>query len=207
MIPKSGKEGEYHLLSSWWGIALQECLYKLLFTLLCWQMKICIKANKLFHQLQKSLGPTDGCAEHTFLLRAVIDHYTNEKKNELHLAFMDIAAAFETISVDYILYVLDKMGLLPQSIALIKELYRDCHTRIICEGEATDRLAITVGVRQGCPLSMLLFNIGINSILNKLDSILCRSPVRIATSTISCLWLMPMILYSLASPKFLLPPV
>jgi len=120
-------------------------------------------------------------------LRTVIDHYANEKKNELHLAFMDIAAAFDTISVDYILYVLDKMGLLPQSIRLIKELYRDCHTRMICEGEATNRLAITVGVRQGFPLSMLLFNMGINPILNKLDSIRCRSPIKIGTSTISCI--------------------
>ena len=36
MIPKSGKEGEYQLPSSWRCIALQECLYKLLTTPLCW---------------------------------------------------------------------------------------------------------------------------------------------------------------------------
>jgi len=187
MIPKSGKEGEYHFPSSWRGIALQECLYKLLTTLLCWQLKAWIKTNNLLHPLQKSLGPSDGCAEHTFLLRAVIDHYANEKNSELHLAFMDIAAAFDTISVEYILFALERMGLLPESVGLIKELYRDCHTRIICEGQATDRLPVTVGVRQGCPLSMLLFNIGIDPILNKLDSIWCCTPVTIGASTISCM--------------------
>ena len=187
MIPKSGKEGEYHLPSSWRGIALQECLYKLLTTLLCWQLKAWIKSNMLLHPLQKSLGPSDGCAEHTFLLRAIIDHYVNSMKTHIHLAFMDIAAAFDTISVDYILFVLGQMGLLPSSIDLIRELYRDCHTRIICEGEATDRLSVTVGVRQGCPLSMLLFNIGIDPILNKLDSLICRDPVKIGNSTVSCM--------------------
>jgi len=187
MIPKSGKEGEYHLPSSWRGIALQECLYKLLTTLLCWQLKGWVRINQLIHPLQKSLGPSDGCAEHTFLLRTIIDHYANEEKSELHIAFMDIAAAFDTISIDYILFVLEKMGLLPPSIGLIKELYRDCHTRIICEGEATDRLSVTVGVRQGCPLSMLLFNIGIDPILNKLDSIRGSTPIKIGESTISCM--------------------
>jgi len=34
MIPKANKDGEYHLHSSWSGIALQECIYKLLTTIL-----------------------------------------------------------------------------------------------------------------------------------------------------------------------------
>jgi len=75
MIPKSGKDGEYHLPSSWRGIALQECIFKILTTLLCNQLIGWINQNELLHPLQKSLGPSDGCADHIFLIRAIIDYY------------------------------------------------------------------------------------------------------------------------------------
>lgn len=79
------------------------------------------------------------------------------------------------------------MGLHLNSIEIIRELYRDCHTTIVCEGQSTDRLAVNVGVGQGCPLSMLLFNIGINPILNKLDLLGFPHRVRMGETSISCM--------------------
>jgi len=186
MIPKPNKDGEYHLPSSWRGIALQECIYKLLTTLLCKQLIGWIRQHNLLHPLQKSLGPNDGCADHTFLLRSIIDYYKRYLKKQLKISFMDMAAAFDTISVSYILELMNKMNVEQNSTNLIKEFYNNCTTTIVCAQESTKPLAVNIGVRQGCPLSMLLFNIGINPILIEIDLYRCGG-ILLGSRKISCM--------------------
>ena len=41
----------------------------------------------------------------------------------------------------------------------MKEIYRDITSQIIVNGAKTEKVEISRGVRQGCPLSMLLYTI------------------------------------------------
>ena len=58
------------------------------------------------------------------------------------------------------------------SLEVIRSLYTDCSTSLMCGGYVTKEIMMTRGVRQGCPISMLLFNIGINPLLIKLETIM-----------------------------------
>jgi len=125
------------------------------------------------HPLQKSLGPFDGCTEHNFLIRAIFDKYANQLNNRpIHSLFLDIADAFGTISVEVILDLLFRMGLSTHACNLIREIYTNCSHRVICGSQKTHKISVKLGVRQGCPLSMVLFNIGINPLLILTDQIL-----------------------------------
>jgi len=171
LVPKPMKQGHYQDVSSWRPIALLDCQYKLFTAVLASHIHQWCIHNNLLHPLQKSLGPFDGCTEHNFLIRAIFDKYENQWKQPIHAIFLDIADAFGTISIDIILDLVERMGLHISACQLIKQLYTDCSHRIICGSLKTDDIPVKLGVRQGCPLSMILFNIGINPLLLLIDKI------------------------------------
>jgi hypothetical protein len=104
LLPKPGKQGHYNEVASWRPIALLECAYKILATLLRDQLNRWIVDNELLHPLQKSLGPHDGCAEHNFLIRAILDKYYSQLVGvEFHATMLDNADAFGSVSVEIIL--------------------------------------------------------------------------------------------------------
>jgi len=173
LIPKPMKQGNYHDVSSWRPIALLDCQYKLFTAVLASTIHQWCVHNNLLHPLQKSLGPFDGCTEHNFLIRAIFDKYSNQLGNKpIHSLFLDIADAFGTIDIEVILDLLFRMGLSIQSCELIQEIYTNCSHRVICGAQKTQKISVKLGVRQGCPLSMILFNIGINPLLILTDKIL-----------------------------------
>ncbi|GFY67091.1 retrovirus-related Pol polyprotein from type-2 retrotransposable element R2DM, partial [Trichonephila inaurata madagascariensis] len=50
-------------------------------------------------------------------------------------------------------------------VALVTNIYRNSTTRVFAGEELTDPIAINRGVKQGCPLSGILFNLAINQVL------------------------------------------
>ena len=171
MIPKPMKPGHYQEVSSWRPIALLDSSYKIFTTALCNQLKKWCDINNLMHPMQKSLGPADGCAEHNFALRALLEHYRDRLKSCLNISFLDIEEAFPSINISVMLLILRLMGLSEESIGVIESLYSDCDTSLMCGGYTTNKITLSRGVRQGCPISMLLFNITINPLLVKIEPI------------------------------------
>ena len=55
--------------------------------------------------------------------------------------------------------VLEKVGINGPYLNAVKEIYRDITSQIIVNGAKTEKVEISRGVRQGCPLSMLLYTI------------------------------------------------
>ena len=52
-----------------------------------------------------------------------------------------------------------RLGIHPKLISLIKDLYEGNRVRVAGQGVQSEWFCIRTGVRQGCPLSPLLFNI------------------------------------------------
>ena len=56
-------------------------------------------------------------------------------------------------------------------IEIVLNLYENCTPMYKCCNISTEFILIRKGVRQGCPLSMLLFNIVMNPVLEEIDRI------------------------------------
>ncbi|KAH9272702.1 hypothetical protein BASA83_004904 [Batrachochytrium salamandrivorans] len=83
-----------------------------------------------------------------------------------HVLFIDIREAFDTVPVGALLWKLQNMGFPRRTLAFLKALYTSSSARARAGSLLSDPFPVQRGVRQGCPLSGLLFNLFINDILD-----------------------------------------
>ena len=76
-----------------------------------------------------------------------------------HLLTIDLEKAFDRVEHEFLYKVLGKMGYSEGFIDWVKLLYRDAKSIIKCNGFLTGSFRIERSVRQGCPLSALLYSI------------------------------------------------
>ena len=73
------------------------------------------------------------------------------------LIFLDQEKAFDRVDHGFLFKTLKAFGLGPNFINWVKVLYKDIQSMVKVNGSLTKPINITRGVRQGCPLSALLY--------------------------------------------------
>jgi hypothetical protein len=89
----------------------------------------------------------------------VIQHL-NRSKDKNHLIIsIDAEKAFNKILHHFMIKALRKLGIEGTYLNIIKAIYDKPIANIIVNGEKLKPFPLKLGTRQGCPLSLLLFNI------------------------------------------------
>jgi hypothetical protein len=83
---------------------------------------------------------------------------------------LDMSDAFGPVSHVQLSNNLTKLGLHPMLTGLILDSYTDAQVKIVTLNDATNPISIKRGVKQGCPLSPILFDICIDPLIEKLSS-------------------------------------
>ena len=83
---------------------------------------------------------------------------------------LDQEKAYDKIRHDYLWQTLEAMNVPSGLVNTIKSLYSKAETTIILNGEMSEKFRVIRGVRQGDPLSCLLFNIAIEPMSHILRS-------------------------------------
>jgi len=84
-----------------------------------------------------------------------------------YLAFLDLKKAYDFVPIGNILYKLDALGIRGKCYQFIKKnLYLSSKASVKFDDQYSESFNIMKGVRQGCPLSPVLFNLFINDIFN-----------------------------------------
>jgi len=86
------------------------------------------------------------------------------------MVFIDLAKAFDSVSHRHLLCALVQRRVDPAFIDLIEDTYNGCNTRVRTRAGWSDRIYIKVGVKQGDPLSPLLFNLALDPLLGMLET-------------------------------------
>ncbi|KAG6932301.1 hypothetical protein G0U57_000080, partial [Chelydra serpentina] len=111
---------------------------------------------------------SEGCYEHNFLLQTVTQT-TRRARKPCAIAWLDLANAFGSIPHHHIFDTLQEFGMPESFLRLIRELYEGCSTTIrSVEGE-TAEIPIRSGVKQGCPLSPIVFNLAMEPLLRAIS--------------------------------------
>ena len=97
-----------------------------------------------------------------FVLRTLLEKASNANSNinnNLSLAFVDLAKAFDKVPHDLLWEKLSKMGCRPKFVKVIQSLYKNTYVNVSINGHLSEQVYIKSGVKQGCPLSPLLFTL------------------------------------------------
>ncbi|KAJ4436078.1 hypothetical protein ANN_18705 [Periplaneta americana] len=88
-----------------------------------------------------------------------IMHYHIHPNEQAALISLDLEKAFDNIDHQYMYRVLERFNIPVVMLDTIRALYETAHSKISVNGYLTTPVKIEKGIRQGCPLSTILFAI------------------------------------------------
>ena len=165
LIPKSG---DLDTITNWRNITLCNTIYKLYTGCLATRLRMWCIDNNILNPGQKCSLPTDGVLEHNYLLQHYMDKTRREQLN-LCIAFLDLSDAFGSVPHDIISATLQRLGAGPDFVSIASDLLSQCTTRFLTREGDSAEIQVQCGVRQGCPISGLLFNISIEALLHNIS--------------------------------------
>ena len=153
LIHKGGSSAREDI-SSWRPIALLNADYKILAKLLALRLQKVLK--KLIDPNQCAFVKGRGIS---YMLREVYDLIEREKNKESQsiLLSIDYSKAFDTLSTDAIIKALNLYGFGDYFIRWITILLKDRQCSVRNGGYISSSFVMERGVRQGCPISPILF--------------------------------------------------
>jgi retron-type reverse transcriptase len=103
-----------------------------------------------------------------------MDFYYSVYKNtcnrkRLRVVFLDLAKAFDTVSHEHISEGLKRFRVDSHFIDAVVDLYTDASTHFTLAKGETPKIPMTRGVKQGDPLSPLLFNVAMDPLLEAIS--------------------------------------
>ena len=157
------KQGDLQEISNWRPVSLLNTDYKILAKALANRLKNVI--GDVVHLDQCYAVPERSIYDNINVIRDSI-MYANHSDLPLALCYLDQKKAFDSIDHDYLLKTLQTMGFGEHFVSLIRLLYTDVQSTVKVQSTLTAPLPFERGIRQGCPLSGLLYSIAIEPLLH-----------------------------------------
>ena len=124
----------------------------------------------LLHRAQKgSISGRIGADHITELSELFYSAVEDSEVPNVHILFIDTKKAFDSIHHGFIIASLKRFGFPSWVINIIKALLHEVAVTPVFNGYTGVWIPIKRGVKQGCPLSPLIFAICMDSLLHKLD--------------------------------------
>jgi hypothetical protein len=118
---------------------------------------------------QKAFRPVDGCADNVYLLDTLIKD-AKRRRRPLALCFLDVAKAFDSVSNATVLRELRRHGFPEPLVEYVRCSLTNSTTCLKVGGRTGAPILCGRGVRQGDPLSAILFNCVIDEVIAGLSN-------------------------------------
>jgi Reverse transcriptase (RNA-dependent DNA polymerase) len=148
-------------------ISLLNTDYKLFSKILANRLKDSIQ--KLIENGQSACLNGKSCVTNLIKLRNLIANKGRSRRNKFSIMSLDLEKAFDRVRLAFLWKCLEKMNFPRQFIEVLKALYANAKSRILINGTLTREFRIKNSVRQGCPLSMALFVIYIEPLIQMIN--------------------------------------
>ncbi|KAG8175855.1 hypothetical protein JTE90_013405 [Oedothorax gibbosus] len=125
---------------------------------------IWVRVEPKLDSKQCGFRPRDGIAFCISQLDQVLSDTRNEKRG-LCLVSLDLCKAFDSVSHQAIFHTLESLGLDKRFISYLRYVYGNGRTRLTYGGNESAPILPGRGVRQGDPLSPLIFNVVFDNVL------------------------------------------
>ena len=153
------KKGDIYNPSNYRGIAIGSNLSKLFLTVLHNRLNVFVNENNLIPKNQIGYRKGSRTTDHILTLKSIIDKYISQTPRKyLFACFVDFRSAFDSVCRKSLHFKLLKNGVGGNFLALIQDMYQDVQYCMKIDGEISKPFESSVGMKQGCVLSPLLFN-------------------------------------------------
>ena len=122
------------------------------------------------HDDQKGFVPGRQMKEHTRLATEVA-HLCDASDTPGFIVSLDQAKAYDRVDQEWLLLVMKALGLPGDLLVLIEDIISGCRSRVRINSGYSGKFTLRRGVRQGDPLSCLLFNFSIEPLAMRLRSV------------------------------------
>ena len=164
VIVKIAKKGALSNCNNWRGVTLLSVNSKILAKLII--RRISEAVDQRLRQEQAGFRKGRGCMDQIFTLRNIIEQCT-EWQRQLYINYMDFEKAFDSIHRECLWYILRAYGIPQQIVLVISSFYNNFKCRV---GNSESSFGVKTGVRQGSPMSALLFNLKIDWVMRQTTS-------------------------------------
>ncbi len=158
------KAGDRENLTNWRPLSLGNTIGKLYAGVIADRVSSWATDGGRISAEQKGFTDHEGCLEHNFILQTAIED-ARRRGEELCVAWLDLANAFGSVPHTHIFGTLRLLGLPEEMLAVIQDLYTGSVTRAMTPDGLTDPIPILSGVKQGCPLSPIVFDLAMEPLI------------------------------------------
>lgn len=148
------EKGDKSLLKNWRPISLLNVDYKIIARSMSNRLKTVV--STVVDSCQTCCIPGRDIADTICSLRDVIEYSENDDV-ETYLIKLDQEKAFDRVTHEYLLNVLSRFGFGPNFIRWINLFYTNLRSAVKCNGHVTKYFPVHKSIRQGCPISALLY--------------------------------------------------
>ena len=169
MISPIHKKGSKSNPDNYRGISLTSCLGKFFAAILNQRLVKFVIEKNILSQAQLGFLPGNRTSDAHLILYNLIDFYCNKRKKYIFSCFVDFSKAFDSIPRYTLFKKLLDHNITGKVYDCLVNFYTKDLSCIKIGGRITNSFTVNQGVKQGCILSPLLFNIFLSDLQPKLE--------------------------------------
>lgn len=157
LIPKKDSPDS---VSDFRPISLINCSLKILLKLLANRLSVVLP--KIISEAQSGFIKGRCIAENIFVVNEII-HSRSNKISGMILK-LDFAKAFDSVKWSFLFQIMNCLGFSAKWVEWIKSIFKSIKMSVLVNGSPSTEFSISRGLRQGDPLSPMLFNIVVEAL-------------------------------------------
>jgi hypothetical protein len=160
------KKGDPALLKNYRPISLLPSIGKLLTKTILNRIQKTIDQEQ--DEAQAGFRQDYSTVDHILTICELIER-CQEYRKPLYICFVDFEKAFDSVEMNALWTALQQQGIHPRIIRLLRSIYLQGRSEFRVNADQKVEVKIARGVRQGDPVSPVLFNAALEGVIRKLD--------------------------------------
>ena len=158
------------IITNYRGITLIPHICKIYSSIMNYRLTKWVADNKILHDEQNGFRKKRSCQDHLQSFYSIVQ--TRKLQGyDTFTAFVDFSRAYDNIPRDHLWFKLKKLGLQGNFLNALMSLYKNVSCSVRSNFGLRNDFKVTKGLKQGCLLSPILFNLYLNDLVTELKNL------------------------------------